>query len=114
MNSVPSAFEAILAREAVAQRKRGVLILVCLTLIIVAMALTGLLDPGRFSDAWPAVKQLSSEMFPPDFRRFQNWLRPLADTLAMSVAGTALAVSLSLPLALFAARNTTDRKSTRL
>ncbi len=36
-----------------------------------------------------------------------SWLRPLADTLAMSIAGTALAVALSLPLALFAAHNTT-------
>src|SRR6202008_425845 len=107
MNSAPSAYEAILAREKTAQLQRGAAVLVVATLIVVAMALTGLLDPRRFADAWPAIKQLSSEMFPPDFRRYQSWLRPLADTLAMSVAGTALAVSLSLPLALFAARNTT-------
>ena len=71
------------------------------------MTLTGLLDPRPFADAWPAFRQLSREMFPPDFRRCRSWFRPLADTLAMSVAGTALAVSLSLPLALLAARNTT-------
>jgi phosphonate transport system permease protein len=105
--SVLSIYDAILAREASAQLKRGAVILVVVMLIVVAMALTGLLDPRRFSDAWPAIKQLSSEMFPPDFRRYRSWLRPLADTLAMSVAGTALAVSLSLLLALFAARNTT-------
>ena len=106
-SSGPSIYDAVLAREATAQHKRGAVILVAVVLIVVAMALTGLLDPRRFADAWPAVKQLTSEMFPPDFRRYQNWFRPLADTLAMSVAGTALAVSLSLPLALFAARNTT-------
>ncbi len=46
-------------------------------------------------------------MVPPNFDRFSHWLRPLADTLAMSVAGTALAVLLSLPLALLAAPTTT-------
>jgi len=103
----PSVYDSILARERAAQFKGAVVILAVLALIVIAMAITGLLDPRRFSDAWPAVKQLSSEMFPPDFRRYQSWLRPLADTLAMSVAGTALAVLLSLPLALFAASNTT-------
>jgi phosphonate transport system permease protein len=106
-SSTPSVYDAILAREGTARIKRNAVILVVLVLIVVSMALTGLLDIRRFYDAWPAIKQLSSEMFPPDFRRFPSWLRPLADTLAMSVAGTALAVSLSLLLALFAARNTT-------
>lgn len=105
-SSPPSIYEAILAREAAAQHKRGMVILLAVMLIVVAMALTGLLDPRRFADAWPAVRQLSSEMFPPDFTRYRSWLRPLADTLAMSVAGTALAVSLSVPLALLAAHNT--------
>ena len=105
--SAPQTYEAILARENVARLKRAVAVLLVVTLIFVAMALTGLLDPQRFADAWPAIKQLSSEMFPPDFRRYHSWLRPLADTLATSIAGTALAVALSLPLALLAARQTT-------
>ena len=54
----------------------------------------------------PALGQLFSEMVPPDFSRWQHWIKPLIDTLAMSVAGTALAVVISLPLALFAAPNT--------
>jgi phosphonate transport system permease protein len=108
--STPAHYDAILAREGTAQIKRGVAILLVVILIVAAMALTGLLDPRRFVDAWPAIKQLSSEMFPPDFKRYHNWLRPLADTLAMSVAGTALAVALSLPLALCAAHNTTPNR----
>lgn len=108
--AVPPTYEAILTREGTARLKRNAVILVIVVLIVIAMALTGLLDPGRFSEAWPAVKQLSSEMFPPDFRRFHAWIRPLADTLAMSVAGTALAVIISLPLAFFAARNTTPNR----
>jgi phosphonate transport system permease protein len=106
-SSAPSIYDAILTREGAMRLKGSAVLLVVLALIIVSMALTGLLDPRRFADAWPAIKQLSSEMFPPDFRRYQSWLRPLTDTLAMSVAGTALAVALSLPLALLAAHTTT-------
>jgi phosphonate transport system permease protein len=104
--STPIAYEAILAREGSARLKRRAGLLLVVVLVVAAMALTGLLDPRRFADSWPAIKQLSSEMFPPDFKRYHNWLRPLVDTLAMSVAGTALAVVLSLPLALLAAPNT--------
>lgn len=109
-NPAPTQYDAILVRESGARIKRGVAILLVVGLTVVAMSLTGLLDPRRFADAWPAIKQLSSEMFPPDFKRYHSWLRPLADTLAMSIAGTALAVTLSLPLALFAARNTTPNQ----
>lgn len=109
-SSTSSAYETILAREGAARFKRGAVVLLTIVLIVTAMAMTGLLDVRRFSDAWPAIKQLTSEMFPPDFRRLHSWLRPLADTLAMSIAGTALAVSISMPLALFAARNTTPNR----
>jgi phosphonate transport system permease protein len=105
--STPAAYDAILSRESRAQRWRGVVVLFVFVLIVSAMSLTGLLDPRRFADAWPAIKQLSGEMFPPDFKRYHSWLRPLTDTLAMSIAGTALAVVLSLPLALLAASNAT-------
>jgi len=108
--ATPTEYDAILAREGATQIKRGAAILLVVLLVVAAMMLTGLLDPRRFADAWPAIKQLSSEMFPPDFKRYNSWLRPLADTLAMSIAGTALAVALSLPLALFAAHNTTPSR----
>jgi phosphonate transport system permease protein len=105
-----SHYDAILAKESTAHLKRGVAILVVAVLVLGAMWLSGLLDPVRFADAWPAIKQLSGEMFPPDFGRFDKWLRPLADTLAMSIAGTALAVMISLPLGLLAAPNTTPNR----
>lgn len=104
--SVPRPYEAILKKDGAARIKRGLLFAAVLTGIAYAFYFTGLLDPSRFADAWPAVRQLTSEMFPPDFSRFERWLRPLADTLAMSIAGTAIAVLLSLPFALLAARNT--------
>lgn len=103
--------EAILARDTAARGKRAAVLAAVSAVIIGAMGVTGLLDPARFADAWPAVRQLSAEMFPPDFGRLEKWLRPLVDTLAMSIAGTALAVILSLPLALIAARNTTPHST---
>lgn len=72
-----------------------------------ALAITGFFDATRFIEGAPAIAQLASEMVPPDFTRWQHWMKPLLDTLAMSIAGTALAVLCSLPLALLAAPNTT-------
>ena len=65
----------------------------------------GFFDAERLIAGIPALAQLASEMVPPDFSRWQNWIKPLVDTLAMSIAGTALAVVISLPLALLAAPN---------
>jgi phosphonate transport system permease protein len=90
-------------RSARQWRLNAVLLLVCLA----ALAQSGFFDATRFIEGGPAMAQVASEMFPPDFSRWQHWLKPLLDTLAMSIAGTALAVLLSLPLALLAAPNTT-------
>lgn len=84
----------------------GAIVAVCLG----ALVITGFFDPARFIDGAPAIAQLASEMVPPDFTRWRAWLRPLIDTLAMSIAGTALAVLVSLPLALLAAPNTTPNR----
>jgi phosphonate transport system permease protein len=100
-------YDSILARDGAARLKRSAVLALVAIGVLTAMWITGLLDIKRFSDAWPAISQLSTEMFPPDFSRYQKWLRPLVDTLAMSIAGTALAVAFSLPLALLAAGNTT-------
>jgi len=80
----------------------GVLLAVCAA----SLWVTGFFDATRFIEGGPALAQVFSEMIPPDFSRWRAWLRPLLDTLAMSIAGTALAVVLSLPLALLAAPNT--------
>ena len=90
------------------RRRRRQLAAVALLLGASALALhvTGFFDPQRFADGGPALWQLATEMVPPDFSRWPHWVVPLRDTLAMSVAGTALTVLLSLPLALLAAPNT--------
>lgn len=69
--------------------------------------LTGFFDFARFAEGLPALAQLGSEMVPPNFERWRAWVRPLLDTLAMSIAGTALSVLISLPLSVLAAVNTT-------
>lgn len=84
----------------------GVIILVC----AVSLWITGFFDAQRLFEGLPALGQLASEMVPPDFSRWQSWIRPLIDTLAMSIAGTALAVAISLPLALLAAPNTAPNR----
>lgn len=106
MSSAPL-MEALLQEDA-ARRLRllglcSVLLVVCLG----ALQVTGFFDAQRFAEGAPAMAQLASEMVPPNFERWRHWVQPLADTLAMSVAGTALTVVLSLPLALLAAPNTT-------
>ena len=98
---------AILAAAREAGRRRAGLIGLVLGACGLALWQTGVLDAARFAEGAPALAQLFGEMIPPDFSRWRSWLRPLADTLAMSVAGTVLAVALSLPLALLAAPNTT-------
>jgi len=74
--------------------------------VLASFYFTGLFDATRLAEGIPAIAQIGSEMLPPDFARWQAWLRPLLDTLAMSIAGTAIAVVLSVPLAFLAAANT--------
>ena len=92
------------ARSESARQAR--LVAIVAAVCIAALAITGFFDATRFIEGAPAIAQLASEMVPPDFTRWRAWLRPLLDTLAMSVAGTALAVIISLPLSLLAAPNT--------
>jgi phosphonate transport system permease protein len=101
-----STYHAILAADAAAGIRNAGLIALILVVCGAALWITGFFDAERFAEGLPALGQLFSEMVPPDFSRWRAWLRPLLDTLAMSIAGTALAVVLSLPLAILAAPNT--------
>jgi len=65
-----------------------------------------LLDLATLANGVPAILTLARESFPPDFSNAPQWWKPLIDTLAMSIAGTAVAVAFSFPLAFLAARNT--------
>jgi phosphonate transport system permease protein len=87
--------------------RRKLLELAGVSAVILAAAwYVNLLDLGTIVAGIPAILTLGAESLPPDFDNLTAWLRPLLDTLAMSIAGTASAVVLSLPLAFLAARGT--------
>ena len=100
-------YTEILNQSAAQYRRQFFLLAVLVGICLLALVVTGFFDASRFIEGGPAIAQLASEMVPPNFERWQSWIKPLWDTLAMSIAGTALAVVLSLPLALMAAPNTT-------
>lgn len=74
---------------------------------VLALAFThgGAFEWRRYAEALPTIAQLAAESLPPDFSRWSHWGRPLLDTLAMGVAGTAMAAAMALPLGALAARN---------
>ena len=100
-------YTEILNQSAAQYRRQFFLLAVLVGVCLLALVVTGFFDASRFIEGGPAIAQLASEMVPPNFEHWQSWMKPLWDTLAMSIAGTALAVVLSLPLALMAAPNTT-------
>lgn len=100
----------ILAEDSKGRRILLLQILGVLAIVVLSLWLTGMLNGNRLADGLPAIGVLITEMIPPDFARWREWVDPLLETLAMSIAGTALAIVLSLPLGFLAARNTTPNK----
>ena len=68
------------------------------------IAYAGVFDFSRYDDLPRTLSALLHDCWPPDFTRWPHWLRPLLETLAMSLAGTALAVLAALPLSAVTAR----------
>ena len=108
MSSVaPQTHRRLLDQHTRAWNRRVFQASMVLAVVILCSFYVGLFDLPRLADGIPSIIGLTGEMFPPDFSQAENWITPLIDTVAMSIAGTALAVSLSVPLAFLAARNTT-------
>jgi phosphonate transport system permease protein len=103
----PQNADEILLIERRGWRRSGIQVGLVLLAVLFCAWLTDLLDVQRMSDGIPAIGVLLTEMFPPDFTEVESWVRPMIDTIAMSIAGTALSIVLSLPLGVLAARNTT-------
>ena len=110
MSGSVAQYAAILAQDRRAAWRHAGTLGAILAVTGAALWITGFFDAQRFIESGPSIKQLASEMVPPNFARWQSWLRPLLDTLAMSIAGTAVAIFFSLPLALCAARNTSPHR----
>ena len=105
MTASAASIEAVLADGR--RRLHGSIAAGGAVLLVVICAFThgDAFDLRRYGDALPTILQLARDALPPDFSRWTQWGRPLLETLAMSVAGTALAVCAGLPLAVLAARN---------
>ena len=78
-----------------------------LAAVVLCLWVTDFLNGERMAQGIPAIGVMFSEMMPPDFRRWEQWIKPMLDTVAMSIAGTAIAIVMSVPIAFLAARNTT-------
>lgn len=85
--------------------KRMLLFFIVGFFILLSLLQSGLLNGQRLAEGLPAIGVMITEMIPPDFARWQQWVSPMFDTLTMSIAGTFLAVFFSLPLAFLAAKN---------
>ena len=103
-------FTELLARERRGRNSLTLQITLVAFGIFVSLWATGMFDVERLSEGLPAIGVVGSEMIPPDFTRWQQWIQPMVDTIAMSVAGTTLAVLLSLPIAFLAAKNTSPNR----
>jgi len=110
MTSRSEHIEALLAAERSAKAKNRVLWLLLASVVLFSLHFVGFFDAERLSEGLPAFGTLGAEMFPPNFENIRNWVWPVVETLFMSIAGTALAIVLSIPLGVAAAANTTPNK----
>lgn len=87
-------------------QKQTLQVMAVMAIILLASWYVDLLNVEKLAQGIPAIGTLAGESFPPDFANIRDWFSPLLDTLAMSIAGTAMAVMFSIPMAFLAARNT--------
>lgn len=99
-------FKLVLSEQRQAWNRSLRNLVLVLAVVLGCWYYVGLFDGERLAEGLPSLLSLAGEMFPPNFSQAETWVKPLLDTLAMSIAGTAIAVLLSLPLAVLAARNT--------
>jgi phosphonate transport system permease protein len=97
---------AILEQQAGRWRLACIRTLTVAAVCVACLWYVGLFDAKRIGEGIPSLLMLFVESMPPDFQNAGRWVKPLIDTLAMSIAGTFLAVLISMPLAFLGARNT--------
>ena len=73
-----------------------------LTLIIIDLEINFV---KLFSDSSKYLVDILSRMLPPDFSNFQNLIYSMIETIEIAFLGTFIAISLSIPIGLFSARN---------
>ena len=58
-----------------------------------------------FSDSSKYLGDIINRMLPPDFSNFQNLIYSMIETIEIAFLGTFIAITLSIPIGLFSARN---------
>ncbi len=106
MSLEATAEQDLLKRYSQRWQKQTLQVMAVMAIILLASWYVDLLNFEKLAQGLPAIGTLAGESFPPDFTNVRDWFSPLLDTLAMSIAGTAMAVIFSIPLAFLAARNT--------
>ncbi|MEV0237986.1 phosphonate ABC transporter, permease protein PhnE [Nonomuraea sp. NPDC050786] len=94
-------------------RRNALAALITAVILIVFSASQIGVDPQRLIDGWQDLGNLLGRMLPIELPEPARVVGPVLDTLMIAVAGTALAVLLSLPLAFLAASNTTPSRPVR-
>ena len=69
-------YTEILNQSAAQYRRQFFLLAVLVGICLLALVVTGFFDASRFIEGGPAIAQLASEMVPPNFERWQSWIKP--------------------------------------
>ncbi len=73
-----------------------------LTLIIIDLEINFV---KLFSDSSKYLGDIINRMLPPDLSNFQNLIYSMIETIEIAFLGTFIAITLSIPIGLFSARN---------
>lgn len=82
----------------------GFVLAVAAAALVLASLAGADVSPARLAEGIPRAADMAARMFPPDLDRLGPILLSLLETFQMAVAGTAIGVLLSLPLAVLASR----------
>ena len=91
---------------------RARLLLQAVTVLVVVLAWweVGLFDPQRLLNGVRELQELLPDILSPRFNRWLGWMLPLYETLCISIASTAIAVILTLPMAFLANWHTSPHR----
>ncbi|MAH85662.1 MAG: phosphonate ABC transporter, permease protein PhnE [Rhodospirillaceae bacterium TMED8] len=103
--------EKLLATERSNRSRHLLKAAVVIAIVFLCFWQAGVFDADRMSEGVPAIGVLISEMIPPDFTRWRQWVIPMMETIIMSIAGTAIAIVSSVPIAFLASANTTPNRA---
>jgi phosphonate transport system permease protein len=93
---------AIVAYERRNRFRRRLMVILGLAIVAAAFYFADIFNFARYGDAWRTITTLVRDSLPPDFSRAGRWGKPLVETLAMSMAGTAIACLCAIPLSALA------------